>query len=133
MKDPMFVGVIVLLCAVFAGRLIAERSYRLLTLEEKGQMMDAFSGLRRFYLVPFIALVAGYYLLADAPGTAGSAVSVAYFAGLLIYVVGMNVYMYRKMKLHFPSPQFLRLQAAAQLLRVAGIIAFLGIILWGGV
>jgi uncharacterized membrane protein len=132
MKDPMLIGLVVLLLAVFAARLISERSYRLLTLEEKGQMMDAFSGLRRFYLVPLIVLVGGYWLLADTTGAAGSTVSIVYFGGLLVYVVGMNVYMYRKMKSHFPRPQFLRLQTAAQILRLAGIVAFLGIILWEG-
>lgn len=133
MKDPVLLGFVVLLVAVFAGRLISERSYRLLTLEEKGQMMDAFAGLRRFYLIPLIVLIGGYYLLADATGATSPAVSIVYFAGLLIYMIGMNVYMYRKMQSYFPKPPFLRLQVVAHLLRFAGIVAFLGILVWGGV
>lgn len=130
MNDPLTTGMIVLLIAVFAGRLISERAYRLLSVEEKGQVMDAFSGLRKFSLVPLIVLVGGYYLLIEKARVTSFAASAVYFTLLLAYAIGVQVYIYRKMKARFPHPEFLRLHAAAQVPPIAGLLVFVAILMW---
>lgn len=54
------VGVVVLFAGIVGGRLVSERANRHLSMEQKAALMDAFSGQRRWSMVPLVVALIGY-------------------------------------------------------------------------
>lgn len=114
-----------MIAAVIAARIIQERALRQLTTEEKGRLVEAFSGLRLVSLIP-LAAVAGLYFLMTSLGALTAQVMLAiYLPALLIFFVGMHLAIRRKLRALGVHPAYLRAHAIGRGLVLVGFAAVL--------
>ncbi len=122
MRNPLIIGVGVLLAAVIAGRLINEHGMRALNQEQKARFVDAFATERKYSLLPLLAVIV---------------VSVAYpgrfpmWALLLVllgYLVATSIFSVRKMRSIALPDSYVSAYTAARALQVGGLIVYFAII-----
>ena len=128
MNSITWIAFLVLMGAVFMGRYFSEKSYTQLTTEEKGRVMESFAGLRKFSLVPIIGLLGIYYILAVQMGVTSSLLYLLYLGLILVYALGTNLFVYRKIKAIQPKREFVRMQMLGRLVPIIGLLVFMGML-----
>ncbi len=128
MNNITWIAFLVLLGAVFFGRYFSEKSYKQLTTEEKGRIMEAFAGLRKFSLVPIIGLLAIYYIVIVQAGITSAFLSAVYILLIFAYAIGTNIFVYKKIKKIHPEESFVRMQMLGRLVPIIGLLVFMGLL-----
>lgn len=109
---------IVLLAAIVAGRVIAERALRRLSTEEKATLLDGFSVQRVLGLVPLLVFVVVVVLI---PGALSLPVI---FALLLVYFLAMVAFSVHKLRRLSLPASYTRSYVISQAVQLAGILAY---------
>lgn len=118
----MTIGVVVLLLAVFGGRLINERGMSVLTPEQKARFIDAFSTQRKYSLLPLIAVV---LLSAAFPGRLPIW---ALLSALVAYVVAISVLGVRKMRSIELPGSYIRSYTTSQAFQIGGLLVYFALL-----
>ena len=121
---PLPVAMIAFAALFIVGRVLEERALKVLTTEQKGQLVEAFSGMRLVTLAPMFALIVLYLALGTAT-MAPATLHAIYFGGLLAFVAAMQVLVRNRLsKLGLP-PGYLRLSGIGRTLKLAGLAVML--------
>lgn len=125
MFTPLFfVGLVLLLGGLFAGRYMTERSMKLLSSDEKLKLLDSFPRLRVFGSLPI--LIVGF-LFIGIGYLPQSLMWPAYFAGwalIAAFFVVIHLYVFRKMREFGINAEFLSANSKARWMQYGGWIAF---------
>jgi len=106
--------------AFVIGRIVEEKAIRRLSTEQKGQLVEAFSGTRLLMLVPIAALAAAYVAIAQLQLDPTTVLAVQ-GAVLLGFVVVAEFLVRRRMgTLALPS-DYLRLSGIGRSVKLAGL------------
>lgn len=92
------VALIVLIASIVVRRVLSERALKHLSSRQKAALVDAFSGQRAFGLVPPLVLLAVFFVVLKYTRISPSAVTIAYWIALLIYILFNFVYTQRTLK-----------------------------------
>jgi hypothetical protein len=88
-------GLVILLVTAVISRIVSERAYKLLSQDEKARLMDAYSGMRAYCLLPLAAIIGAYVLASSRwPNYEGLLTSL-YLAALVAYIAISQVFVYR--------------------------------------
>ena len=114
-------GFVVLLVTIVVSRILNERGYRTLDSEAKVRLMDGFSKIRSYSMLPLLVLIGAYWFLLTQASVNKQALTIGYF-GLLIVYVGVR-YVVNQVKLNqLDLPSDYR-----QMFNVSQIISMLGV------
>lgn len=58
------IGIIVLLVCVVVSRIISVKAARSMSKEKKAEMIDKFSGFAAYGMIPYVVIIAAYFLVA---------------------------------------------------------------------
>ncbi|WP_077531136.1 hypothetical protein [Vreelandella utahensis] len=124
---PIEIAMFLFLALVILGRMLSERAMRQLTSEQKATIVDAFSQIRAYGLIPVVVLGGGYFLVGRYTEMSLRSLEILIFSGLVTYIVVFAIYTNVKMRaLGLPSG-FLKRYAVAHSIQFAGIgIFFVG-------
>jgi hypothetical protein len=125
-----FIPFLILLATVFIGRLVNEKSYKLLTVDQKSLLIDLFSNYRIFGFLFIIVVIAGLFLFPYFNILNSYYTMIMYVACFVAYFIGMGFFAYRKLKQdNFPG-DFIRLYLLSLLIRFVGISVFFVIVFY---
>lgn len=123
-------GVIALLVGMVASRLLNERGYRQLSAEEKVRLLDGFSGVRAYSLIPLLVLVGVLWLLTSQTQIDKQYLLFGYFSLLVVYVIAQVIFNQRKLsQLDMPAG-YRQLFTLSQVVSCLGIAWFFFTMLW---
>jgi len=122
---PPPVGMAVFLAAIIVSRIIQERALRKLSTEEKGRLVEAFSGLRLFSLVPLAALSGLYFLMMSLDALTTSTLLTIFLPTALVFWGVMQVLIHRRLRRLHPHPDYLRAYAIGRGLFLGGFVLLL--------
>ena len=77
-----------LLVAIIVSRIVAERALKLLSSSQKAELIDSFSSLRAFSLIPLVVIFAIYYWALEYSKFSYKVITYIYFSALAIFIVG---------------------------------------------
>ncbi|MEZ4453264.1 MAG: hypothetical protein R3B09_27625 [Nannocystaceae bacterium] len=110
-----------LITAVIAARILQERALRKLTTEEKGRLVEAFSGFRMVALIPLAAIAALYFTMSSLDLLTTTTLLAIYFPALLVFMVVMHAVVRRKLLSLGVHPDYVRAHAIGRALVFVGI------------
>ena len=114
-------GFVVFFVAIVVSRIISERGYRTLDSEEKVRLMDGFSKIRSYALIPVLVLVGGYWFLMTQTSVNKQSLSVVYFGLMIVYLIVRCVVNHVKLtQLDLPN-DYRRMFTIAQVVSMLGI------------
>lgn len=114
-------GIVALLVAMVASRIINERGYRTLDPDLKLRLMDGFSKTRSYSMIPLLALIAAYWYLMTQTSVNKQFLNVGYFGLLTIYVVVRSILNQTKLvQLDMPADY-------RRMFTIAQVVSFLGV------
>ena len=119
-----FSGFIALLVAIVISRFINERGYRTLEPDQKLRLMDGFSAIRMYSMVPLLVLVAAFWFLVTKTDVNKQMVTTAYFGLLAIYVVVRTILNQKKLTTLEMPQQYCRSFMIAQAISLVGFAWF---------
>lgn len=119
-----------LLLTMIFSRIINERGYKLLSSEEKLRLMDGFSKIRAYAMIPLFALIAIYLLLMKKTDLDKGDLFTIYMGLLILFIIIRTVLNHRKLvSLNLPAG-YRRYFMTSQIVSLLGaawfLFAFLG-------
>lgn len=121
----LFIPIIILLISILSGRIINEKSYKLLTVEKKSDLIDVFSNFRIYGFVFIILLIAMLFLFPYFNILNNFYTTIIYIFGIVIYFISMSTVSYKKLKSNDYPARFIKLYIISMLIRFAGLSLFL--------
>ncbi len=105
---PPPVGMAAFLAAIIVSRIVQERALRKLSTEEKGQLVEAFSGLRLLSLVPLAALAGLYFLMMSLEALTTTMLLTIFLPATLLFSLVIQVLVHRRLRRLDLHPEYLR-------------------------
>lgn len=122
------IGIGIFIVTIIASRIISERAMKELTIDEKAKLIDAFSGMRAYSLIPLSIIICGYFLIMRYTDINRVVLSVVYFSLIILFIIISNIYVYKKLsKLNFPAT-YLKTHVFSKLISFIGIGIFFYVI-----
>ena len=115
-------GYIAFFAAIIVSRMMNEKGFRTLSDEEKLRLIDGFSKMRAYSLIPLVALIGGYWLLIRQSGIDARILTFGYFGMLVGYMVVKGIWTHKKLvALDLPSKyrRYFNISQSVSLLGVA--------------
>ena len=97
MGPDFLLGLVIFFGFLFIGRVFNMKAINSLTNEEKGKMITVLQGLQKFYLFPIIIIVITMYLVSKMEIISPQHLFIFYFIIIAIYLVGINVFVYKRL------------------------------------
>ena len=124
---PMPVAIGLFLVVMIVNRIINERALRKLSTEEKGTLVEAFSGFRMIALVPLAAIAALYLVMTQLGATTTVMLLAVYLPAMVIFTVVLQWMVYRRLKSMDLPAEFTRAYVIGRgMVTVALGVVFLG-------
>jgi|WetSurMetagenome_2_1015567.scaffolds.fasta_scaffold915455_1 hypothetical protein len=108
----------------FIGRLINENALKGLSIEEKAKLIDGFSGIRIYSIIP-VAVICIAYIVAIKFMTINHAILIStYLLFLLLYIIVISVFVFRKLSnLGYPK-SYINKYALSRVIQFIGVGIF---------
>lgn len=123
-----YIGFIALLVCALAARIISEKAFKLLDGEQKVEVLDAFSGMRKWSLVPLIIIFLMFALGDCSADIASTVINISAFVGILVHLLIMHFLVRKKINELSVPGDYKRKLMIARWVSYAGIgflVAFL--------
>ena len=124
---------ILFLVAVVVSRIISRQALKELSSEEKAALLDAFSGMQAYSLVPLIVLLALYFGLFQFTSVSVFAITVGYFALLVAYAIWSYWFTRRKLATLDLPDSYLRKHGMARTIQYVGLGVFFAVAISAGI
>lgn len=116
---------VVFFVAVIASRILSSRALKLLSSDQKAALVDAFSGLRAYSLIPLVAIMAAYFIFMQHPVMSFQALTILYLGAFVAYIA-WNFWFTRRRLLRLDLPRaYLTWIGIARGLQLAGFALLL--------
>lgn len=115
------VGIMIFIVTIIVAQIVDERAKKSLNAEERSRLDDALSGFRSYGLIPLVIIIGGYVLALRYRVYKESVLAALYFVTLILYIIGRNSLVFRKMNnLNLPM-NYMKLAIFSKLLTYAGL------------
>ena len=128
--DPYVIGLFAFVVCVLVSRVLSERAFRALPADQKVTLMDGFSGMRAYSMIPVLGILAVMFGL---PQLVPAHPRIGLFVGLgllLVYVVGMHVVIVRRLRAMEINPKYQRDFMFARHVSHLGMFVLFGCLLY---
>ncbi len=128
MSWSVIAGMLVVLGSVVVARIIQERAFRKLEPEQKVRVMDAFSGLRMYSMLPLFVLLGVFLVTLRYARHLLVELQAAFFVLLLVHMVVMHVLIRRRLAAAKLPPVYARRLLLSRHVAQIGLLLFIGAI-----
>ena len=130
MNIPYIIGLIVFFVLLVASRFLNEKALKILSSEEKVKLLDGFSNMRKYNLIPIIVFIGIYFLMNKYFPQLYLVIFISYFGLLIIFVILTSIITFKKLhKLELPK-NYIKKYIFSMIIQYIGItILFTSIIL----
>jgi hypothetical protein len=98
------IGIVIFLLLIVVSRFLNERAIRTLNSEEKVKLIDSFSNMRKYNLIPIIVLIGLFFFLTSYFPEFYLTIIISYFGLLIIFVIITSLRTFKKLhKLELPA------------------------------
>ncbi|MGE3799652.1 MAG: hypothetical protein AB7H80_01380 [Candidatus Kapaibacterium sp.] len=123
------IGILIVFIGVIISRFITERGMKVLSIEEKGRLVEAFSSFRIWNLLPFVLVLIVYFFLKKS-GSSWSPESIGIFMGILFLIaLASKVFAARKLRTLDLPQSYLKKHAIGQTVSLISLVVFFLLIL----
>lgn len=122
---PYEVGLVVFLVCLVASRIILMRAQKTLTQEQKAAYLDKMSGLTAYGLIPLVALVCIYFLVARYAAVDRQVLVWVYLGAMLLLIVLNQWLVARRVREAKLNPQYMRTFILSRIVSFSGIAVFI--------
>ena len=113
MNDALMIGLAALFAGVISSRFVLEAALARLTADKKAQLIDGFATQRKFGVIALVGIVIALMQWPYA------------MAGVLaVYVIGSQVWSYRRLRTLDMPVEYLKSFAVAASLSIAGVLVY---------
>ncbi len=132
MNSMSTIGLFIFLAAALLSRVVSEQALRTLTPEQKVSILDAFSSMRAYSLIPVILLVALIFgLPAFVPNSSWWSAGIG-LGGSLLFIVVFHVVAARKLKTAPVPESYKRRVLLSRHISHAGLVLLFGSFIYDG-
>ncbi len=117
-------GFIALFVAILGSRFVNERAYQKLTSDEKLRLMDGFSNVRAYSMVPLLVLMGLFWLLMTQTQLTRLVITMGYFGALVLYIAVRSILNRRKLIALAMPEAYRRSFTIAQIISLVGLAWF---------
>ncbi len=121
------IAFVVLIVAVIVSRIISHKALQELTSDQKAALIDSFSGMQAYSLIPLALLLGLYFLLIRFTATSTSILLVGFFLVLICYIAWNYWFIRKKMSALDLPESYLSKNGIARVIQYAGLGVFLAI------
>ena len=125
------VALVVFLGSVIASRIISRRGLKYLSTEQKGRLVDSFSGMQAYGLIPLAVLLIAYFAIQRFTLVPFEVLTAGYFALLSVWIAWNFCFTRKRMRTLDLPPNYLSAHRWAQVVQYAGLGIFLALLLAG--
>ena len=126
------VAFIIFLVAVVVSRIISRQAMNALTSDQKASLMDAFSGIQAYGLIPLIALLAMYFGLMQFTSTPITTITVSYFVLLFVYIIWSYLFTRKRLVSLDLSQEYMTKFGMARAIQYVGLGFFFAVAITTG-
>jgi len=120
MTFGMAIGLFVV--ALLVSRILNEQAMKELPEKKKIELIDGFSSMRTYSMIPIIIIIAGFYYVVTNTSIKHDHLMYAYFLALILYIAISQTYIYIKLlKLDFPS-SYVKKYILSKVIIFAGVV-----------
>ena len=129
--DTLFIiGLVAFLVCLVASRLISEGSFKRLTSDQKLALMDAFSNMRMYSLVPILAVFLVFLLAVFLEPSFNSLFLVPFLVFILIFVTALQILVFLKLKILELPPRYKTQFILSKIVSVSGFALWIGTMIY---
>lgn len=122
------VAALVFLLAIFGSRFINDRGLKLLSTEQKGLLVQAFSELYKYQLIFLAVIIAVYFLLAKLFPDRGLMIMAGYLVVLFIFMFLHGFAITRKLSQYGIPKNYTRYYVMSSFMKTVGMLLAMGIL-----
>lgn len=127
MQGIELIGLVALFGAIIAGRVLSEKAMKQLNADQKVQLMDAFSGIRKYSLIPLVVILVGYLLMVNAKVLTGAWGHVIFLGGIVAYLLVSQIITYRRLRRLSLPEEYIRTFRFSQVIVLLGFACWVGL------
>jgi hypothetical protein len=128
MEMSFFVPLIVMFIMNFIGRLINEKSYKLLTVNKKAQLVDIFAKSRIYGSVFIVFIIVMLFVLPYFHILDTNRTLIIYIVYLFVYSILISIYSIKKLRKNDYKKEFIRLYIISSIIKFIGIAVLIGFV-----
>lgn len=125
MSVYIIIGVLGLLAGVMISRILNEKALKTITSDEKVKLIDGFSKLRKYNLIPIIILIGTFFILSYFLKEYTIVISIGCFILLALDIVVTSIYTYKKLKEFEMPKEYFSYYNIARILSYLGFFIFI--------
>lgn len=131
MGPDFLLGLLIFFGFLFISRVFNLKALNTLTNEEKGKMISNLQGIQKYYLIPLVLIIFLMFMMTKFTDIQSNKLFVFYFFILAIYLVVINIYVFKKLnQLNFKK-EFTKNFVISKILNYIGMSIFFIYLLMG--
>ena len=119
------IGLFTLLVSLVVSRIISAKATKSISAQQKAEIVDKFSGFAAYGLIPFIVIIAAYFLLAKYTEMDRALLTWLYLGILVILIVGTQIYSIQKLKELNLDSRYMKMYTVARVVSLTGFAVFI--------
>jgi len=123
------IGIVVLLVCVVVSRIISVKAARSMSKEKKAEMIDKFSGFAAYGMIPYVVIIAAYFLVAKYTEIDKVLLTWLYFGLLILMIIGTQIYSVKKLREMDLDSDYMKKYAIARVISMTGFTIFMAAVL----
>ncbi len=129
MSDFSIVGIAVLFISIIFSRIISEKAFIQLSPEQKISIVDSFSKMRIYNLIPIAIILLAFFLLEKFLSLNNSVVDFSFLAALSVFLIIFQLLSVRKLKKLDLPEKYINKYFFSRLIVMSGFIFWIAITL----
>ena len=119
------IGIIILLTCVVVSRIISMKATRSISKEKKAEMIDKFSGFAAYGMIPYVVIIAAYFLVAKYTEIDKVLLTWLYFGLLILMIIATQIYSIKKLREMDLDSGYMRKYTIARVISMTGFAVFM--------
>ena len=119
------IGIIVLLVCVVVSRIISVKAAKSMSKEKKAEMIDKFSGFAAYGMIPYVVIIAAYFLVAKYTEMDKIMLTWLYFGLLILMIIATQIYSIKKLREMDLDSGYMRKYTIARVISMTGFAIFM--------
>lgn len=130
MNDLSNVGIVVLLLCIVVSRIISERALKTLNQEEKMALVDSFSKLRTYNLIPLVVLFLVFLATQYLAPSMGTTPYIVFLCAILAFLIILQYVIFLKLKKLEMPDHYTKKYVCSRFIVIGGFFFWIGIMIY---
>jgi hypothetical protein len=129
--DSLFnLGIIVMLICIVLSRIISEKAHKNLTSEQKVSLIDSFSEMRKYNLLPLAVIFIVFIFAKYLKPALGMSFYIIFLIAILSFLVGLQIIVFRKLKRLEMPKSYTKIYVLSKIIVLSGFTFWIGTMIY---